>query len=537
MIETDKVRVDLITSTVSNLLKGCLPEQIDHANQENDEIKQLSVYINRLLEQENELYEALMKLSHGELDMEINSNLPSAHGLKNLQASLKHLTWQTHQIAMGDFSQHTSFPGDFSKTFNWMVEHLEEYRQETDQALKDSEDRYKVLFESAGDGIYIHDFEGNILDVNEVQCSRLGYTREEYLKLNMKDIIPPEITHLFPAKFEELKKSGHMVVESVHVRRDGTRFPIETSSSIINYRGVTAILAFIRDISDRKRTEEERNRLQTQLLKAQKMEAIGTLAGGVAHDLNNILSGIVSYPELLLMQLPEDDPLRKPILTIHESGQKAATIVQDLLTLTRRGVSVPAVTDLNQVISEYLNGPEHKTLESFHPGVIIETDLESNLLYILGSQAHLSKAVKNLISNGIEAMPDGGTLSIKSENRYIDRPIQGYDDVDEGDYAVLSISDTGIGIPPEDFERIFEPFCTKKIMGRSGTGRGMAVVWRTIKDHKGYLDVKSIQEKGTTFTLYFPATREELIGRGTQYLKKPYTIKELGLAVHSELKK
>ena len=151
-----------------------------------------------------------------------------------------------------------------------------------------------------------------------------------------------------------------------------------------------------------------------------------------------------------------------------------------------------------------------KKSKSFHPGLKINTDLEPDLLSISGSPVHLSKTVMNLVSNAAEAMPEGGTISISTQNRYLDKPIEGYDEIEEGDYVLLKISDTGIGISPEDKERIFEPFYTKKVMGRSGTGLGMAVVWGTVKDHKGYIDLKSTVGEGTTFTLYYPVTRESL---------------------------
>jgi len=273
------------------------------------------------------------------------------------------------------------------------------------------------------------------------------------------------------------------------------------------------------EIEVREHEEYERRRLEAKLQQAKKIEAIGTLAGGVAHDLNNILGGLVSYPELLLLQLPEDSPLRKSILTIQKSGEKAAAVVQDLLTLARRGVVINKVVNLNDIISEYLESPEHEKLQSYHPGVHIETHVEKDSLSILGSSTHLSKTVMNLVSNAVEAMPEGGELTISTENRYIDRPIRGYDDVEEGDYMVLTISDTGTGIPSDDIEKIFEPFYTKKKMGRSGTGLGMAVVWGTVKDHNGYIDLQSTEGRGTTFTLYFPMTRESLEESSEIFLK------------------
>jgi len=263
-------------------------------------------------------------------------------------------------------------------------------------------------------------------------------------------------------------------------------------------------------LQERNHAEAKRRGLEKKLRHSEKMEVIGTLAGGVAHDLNNVLSGLISYPELLLMDMPEDNPYREYILKIQQSGQKAAAIVQDLLTLARRGVAVTEVVTLDTILREYLNSPEYEKLISHHPGVQVETEFETCLLNILGSPVHLSKTVMNLCSNAAEAMPDGGKIFISTENRYVDRPIKGYDNVEEGDYVVLKVQDTGTGISPEDMGKIFEPFYTKKVMGRSGTGLGMAVVWGTVKDHEGYIDVKSSEGKGTTFTLYFPVTRKEL---------------------------
>ena len=290
------------------------------------------------------------------------------------------------------------------------------------------------------------------------------------------------------------------------------------------------------EMAGRKKAERERQRLTIQLQRAEKMEAIGTLAGGVAHDLNNILSGIVSYPELLLLQLPEDSQLREPIITIRESGEKAATVVQDLLTLARRGVAVTNVVNLNHTISDYLKSPEHMRLKSLYTEAQVEINLETNLLNIIGSSIHLLKTVMNLVTNATESMPEGGKTLIKTENRYIDKPIRGYDDVEEGDYAVLSISDTGVGISAKDLSRIFEPFYTKKVMGRSGTGLGMAVVWGTVKDHNGYIDVQSDVGKGTIFTLYFPATREKLASDQSQLVIEDYMGKENSILIVDDIK-
>ncbi|MBW1842621.1 MAG: response regulator, partial [Deltaproteobacteria bacterium] len=267
------------------------------------------------------------------------------------------------------------------------------------------------------------------------------------------------------------------------------------------------------DLTALKTSEKEKKSLEEKLARSQKMKALGLLAGGVAHDLNNVLSGIVSYPDLLLMDLPEDSPLRKPLETIQDSGKKAAAIVQDLLTLARRGVTDTDVINLNDIVSDYLKSPEHETLKNHHPGADIEKDLLENLLNIRGSTVHMKTALMNLITNAAEALPHGGKITISTENRYVDRPIKGYDTVSEGDFVVLKVADNGTGIADDDLKRIFEPFYTKKVMGRSGTGLGMAVVWGTVQDHFGYIDIESTEGKGTTFELFFPVVREPVTGK------------------------
>jgi signal transduction histidine kinase/HAMP domain-containing protein len=264
-------------------------------------------------------------------------------------------------------------------------------------------------------------------------------------------------------------------------------------------------------IIETERAAKENRELQDRLSRSQKMEAMGLLAGGVAHDLNNVLSGIVSYPDLLLMDLPVNSQLRKPILTIQSSGQKAAAIVQDLLTLARRGVANCEVLNFNAIVSEYLNSPEHEMLLSHHRNIQVTTHLSPQLLLIKGSAIHLKKSVMNLVANAAEAQPEGGSITIKTENRYLDTLLKGYETVKEGDYVVLTVADTGTGISPVDLPRIFEPFYSRKIMGRSGTGLGMAVVWGTMQDHSGYIHVESVEGKGSAFELYFSVSRENLI--------------------------
>jgi PAS domain S-box-containing protein len=383
--------------------------------------------------------------------------------------------------------------------------------------LEQSENKYRELVETANSIILRIDTQGRITFSNKFAQRFFGYTETEFFNTAAAEIMWPKSRTTrqdFANWIHVLQRDPDrpLVSENETKLRNGERVWIAwTYKPIFNDDGlIKEILSIGNDITDLKLADIEKKDLQAQLQRAQKMEAIGTLAGGVAHDLNNILSGIVSYPELLLMDLEQDSPLIKPILTIQKSGEKAAAIVQDLLTLARRGVAATEVVNLNSIVSEYLLSPEHEKLLLDHPDVKVSHHLESNLLNILGSPVHLSKTVMNLVSNAAEAMPEGGHISIRSENRHQDKPLNAFDDIGKGDYVVLTVKDNGIGISPEDIERIFEPFYTKKSMGRSGTGLGMAVVWGTVKDHRGYIDIKSKEGKGTAINLYFPVTRQEL---------------------------
>lgn len=265
-----------------------------------------------------------------------------------------------------------------------------------------------------------------------------------------------------------------------------------------------------REIAERRLAERERERLEVQLKQSERMEAIGKLAAGVAHDLNNILSGLVSYPDLLLMDIPRDSRMHHSIELIRQSGIKAAAIVQDLLSLARRGMGEQKIVNLNDVANSYLVSPGYRELVSRHPRVVTGIDLQADLMPVEGSALNLSKVLMNLLHNAFEAILTEGDVRVSTYNRYLDQPLNAHEWIPEGEYAVLSVSDTGIGIHEDDLDRIFEPFFSKKKMGRSGTGLGMTLVWSTVKDSGGFIDIKTGEGRGTTFELYLPATRKEL---------------------------
>jgi two-component system, cell cycle sensor histidine kinase and response regulator CckA len=293
---------------------------------------------------------------------------------------------------------------------------------------------------------------------------------------------------------------------------------------------ISGILGTYLDITDRKKTEEEKQILTERLQRAEKMEALGTLAGGVAHELNNILGITIGYAEMLMDKIDESSSLREDLTKILEGGLRSAAIIQDLLALARSSIQTRKVINLNTVILDCQKTPAYKNIFLLNPDINTETGLDADLLNITGSPAHLGKTIIELVANAVEAMPGGGTLTITTSNQTLDKPGQGYDTVAEGDYVVLSITDTGTGIPDSELKHIFEPFYTKRALGKRGPGLGIAVVWSNVKDHHGYIDVQSEVGKGTTFTLYFPVTREE-------QAKRPMSLRKPGLALRRELDK
>ena len=250
--------------------------------------------------------------------------------------------------------------------------------------------------------------------------------------------------------------------------------------------------------------------LSEKLDQAKEMELIGIIAGGVAHDLNNILAGLVSYPELLLLQMEKNSPLMEPISFIHDTGLKAADIVQDLLSLTRRGIKQTRVINLNQAIQDYHNSSVHQRLIKNFPDIDFKIKSDPDLLNLNGSESHISKMVMNLVINAAEAVQNSGQVMVETFNRSVDISPGGIFENASGEYVVLRVTDDAEEISQEDIKRMFEPFYTKRQMGRSGTGLGLLVVWNAVKDHGGYIEIFSEKGKGTTFEIYFPGTRDKL---------------------------
>ncbi len=381
------------------------------------------------------------------------------------------------------------------------IEALVELR--TDQ-LHLSEERLHALSDASFEAIFLTE-AGICLEQNKAAETLFGYTDQEAVGRPASMWIAPEDRDITSRSVEQFNHP----LEIRALRKNGEIFPAEIRTRQLTYRGRTVQVSAIRDLTLHKQAEKERELIEEKLRRAQKMESIGLMAGGVAHDLNNILSGIVTYPEFILMNLPKDSPLQKPIRAIQQSGKSAAAVVEDLLTLAR-GVSSQRVTgNINDILDDYCHSPEFHNLEALHGHVVFELHPEPNLLNINCSTIHIKKCIMNLMTNAAEAIVAKGRVVVSTRNQYCDTPLAGHPQMCQGEYAVLSVTDNGTGIPKESLERIFEPFFSRKVVGRSGTGLGLAVIWNTVQDHQGGVTLTS-DPTGTTFELFFPATRDGL---------------------------
>ncbi len=373
-----------------------------------------------------------------------------------------------------------------------------------EKKLRESEKRFKTLSEASWEGVVIHD-NGILVEANRQFFDIFGYRKEELLGSNILRIIfNSESSEKISHRIKHSILGSH---EAIGVKEDGSEFPIETRSSHIEFQGEQLRVCALRDITERKKAEQDKLRLQMQLAKASKMEALGLMAGSVAHDLNNILAGIVSFPEVMLMEMDMTKQQRESVRIIQDAGKRAASVVSDLLTIARGSTTQKAAKNPNNIITNYLDSIEHREYLTNYPNITIKTLLDDNLHNMYCSTNHIGKALMNLICNAMEALETKGVITISTKNISLDQPLFAHERIERGDYIKITISDNGPGIPPKDIEHIFEPFYSKKVMGRSGTGLGLAIVWSTIHDHNGFINIES-SKKGTFFELFIPSTEQ-----------------------------
>ena len=383
--------------------------------------------------------------------------------------------------------------------------------------LRESELKFKTIFDVSPQVITMSDLDGILLDANE------EYAKFSRLALKQAAGRPLEDSFVLTAGqrdalWQDLKKAGSVVGREVETTNiDGSPLFLLVFGKMIHMNVASFILVIFTDITALKAAENEKLVLQEKLSRSTKMEAMGLMAAEVAHDLNNILSGIIGYPQLLLMEPNITEKQKEALKEILETGQRAAAVVSDLLTIARGVASTKASLPANNVVTDYTNSPECKQLQEIFPKVKLALNLDPEAGNIIASPVHLTKVVMNLVSNAFEAMPQektDGVVTVATQSVELSDKLPGYaGSVEPGRYVLIQVSDNGPGIPAEDVNKIFEPFYSKKTKGRSGTGLGLAIVWNTINDHQGYLDVATSSD-GTTFSLYFKQTKEKTAETG-----------------------
>ena len=393
--------------------------------------------------------------------------------------------------------------------FGSHVQYTVNKRKAADDALRESQEKYRTILESIEEGCFETDIDGNLTFFSNPFLKTLGYSRHELLGRNTSRYTSPDTAEKMNRITKRLKETGkpENVADYDVIRKDGSNVSLELSVSLLKdqdglpmgYRGI------LRDVSERKKTEEENHKLETQLQQAQKMESIGTLAGGIAHDFNNILMGIQGNASLMLLKIDSEHPSHEKIKNIEKYVQNGTALTKQLLGFARRGKYLIKATDLNEIIDK-----SSSLFARTKKEIRIHTDLYEDLWSAEVDRGQIDQVLLNLYVNAWQAMSNGGDLYLQTENVILDRSYVKPYKVEPGRYAKISVSDTGVGIDKQTQERIFEPFFTTKEMGR-GTGLGLASVYGIIKSHGGYINVYSEKERGTIFTIYLPASAKEIL--------------------------
>jgi signal transduction histidine kinase/CheY-like chemotaxis protein len=295
------------------------------------------------------------------------------------------------------------------------------------------------------------------------------------------------------------EKSG--INEYTALRKDGSTFPVMIHSAPIFKEGKpVGLRGFIVDITERKKAEEERRKLEVQFQQAQRFEALGTLAGGIAHDFNNLLMNIQGNTSLMLFEIEDGHPFFEPLKKIEKQVKSGALLTRQMLGYARKGKFNVKPVDLNQIVEE-----SAETFGRTRKEITVQREFDKGLFPVEADQGQIEQVLLNLYVNAADAMPGGGKLIIKTKNETHLNIKSNHYNPKPGKYVQLTIADSGIGMDNQTLERIFDPFFTTKEMGR-GTGLGLASVYGIVKSHDGYIDVESEQGHGTTFTIFLPAT-------------------------------
>ena len=389
-----------------------------------------------------------------------------------------------------------------------VVAHDVTQRQRAALALERSEAKYRSIFDFATLGIYQSRHDGSFITANATLAAMLGYdSPAELMHKNLFEIYTdPGLRRELLERFAETESGQGL--EVLWKKRDNSLIWVELHFHGVREGegGVHYFEGFVHDITERKNAEAEKRRLEERLIQSQKMEAVGQLAGGIAHDFNNLLTAIAGYSELLLGELPPEEPRRSYAEEIRRAGERAANLTHQLLAFSRQQLLEPKVFDVNSVVT----GVETMFRRLLGEQIELRTRKFSDLWRVKADPGQIEQAIVNLAINARDAMPDGGTLIIETANAWLDDNYsQTHLPAQTGAYAMIAVSDTGIGMTPEVKARLFEPFFTTKERGK-GTGLGLSTTYGIVKQSGGYIWCYSELAKGTTFKVYLPRAEDAM---------------------------
>ncbi len=377
-------------------------------------------------------------------------------------------------------------------------------QEQAQQELREAEERYRTLFEHAGDAVILlearEEHFGDIVEANQAAADMHGYSAQEMVGLNITDLLIPQAASRIPGRMAKMRSGEWIKFDDFHRRKDGSRFPMEISAGLVTLGGHPYVLAFERDISQRRQEEQARRELETQLFYAQKMKAVGTMAGGVAHDFNNFLQVLQGHLHLILDSQAGEET-KDAARQIEKAAQRAAGLVRRLLTFSRKDDHLQKPLDLNEQLAEIIKmlGP---TLPKM---VSMQSHLRPDAAWVKADPGQLEQVMVNLATNDRDAMPEGGLLRFSTQRVTLDEDFcRSRPHLSPGEHVLLCVTDSGKGMDQATQEQIFEPFFTTKDK-EQGTGLGLSTVYGIVRSHSGHIECSSQPERGTTFRIYLPA--------------------------------
>lgn len=433
----------------------------------------------------------------------------------SLAKPLTEITTKSSVIAQGDYT--TPLPqSDFTELeqLAGSIDIMAKSIQQRETALLINEQKYRELVENTSNLVLRLNSDLQIIYANHTIENLTGKSVSEVHECRIANFLTEEEWQNMEKRINGWLSDGTTNAnhEISICHKDGS-FQNLLLSINLHYAetgNLNDIYIIGHDITARYEIERQQKEMERQSQQTQKMELLGLMAGGVAHDLNNILAGIVNYPELILLQMAEDDPRRPLVSSIKKSGERASAVVADLLTVARHSASIHQACDLNELIVECCDSPEFQKLQQQYPNIQLKFQPDHTLSPCLCSKSHIEKTILNLVINGFEAIGKEGQVEIQTKKMILDEPAAEDLQFTAGVYSTVIVKDDGEGIARQELEKIFEPFFSRKQLGRSGTGLGLTVAWSSVKEHGGTIDVVSDQG-GTTFTIYLPATEAEYV--------------------------